>query len=421
MEVKMNQDWKNEYFKELLLLAKGRNENGTEIQQEEWIIRWNDLMELKRKHLPSSLLRFRPIQDDNDLKIRKSEIDGVLYFCDVRKQNDSFDSSLLALDNSVHDSVVRAVIENVKNSGYIVCFNDCTTDNDCTADWIATLPMWEFYANGHKGCCMKYDNVSLWPTEWQDALFPVRYTGFQDFLNEFRIDDFESDSWEYRWYAFYKFVMTNKFFSWSNEKEWRIILDKNLLQKLSKKFDKNIRIYPTDPNFYEQGFSLFKIQEKPYQEICFEQLLAKNEAGELGIINNSNNSNHDQNGEPMFRGISLRCLKPSQIILGKKMINDYREKIMKYCRSHQDVAIRNIRLSDITFEYNQIKLRELNNSMCTTAVENETIDILKGGAYLEGVKKTIIILVNKNLLSISDAAKELGICEKDFKLLMEQQ
>ena len=52
---------------------------------------------------------------------------------------------------------------------------------------------------------------------------------------------------------------------------------------------------------------------------------------------------------------------------------------------------------------------------------DETIDILKGGAYLEGVKKTIIILVNKNLLSISDAAKELGICEKDFKLLMEQQ
>lgn len=431
----MNKDWQKEFFERLLELAKGN------IPKENWTEEWKDLMEFKRKHLPSSLLRFRPIRNEKELELRKSEIDGVLYFCDVRKQNDPFDSSLLSVesDDPMYASVVKAINKDVKNSGYIVCFNDCDADSHYT------LPMWAHYAKDHKGCCMKYDNVTSWQTEWQDALFPVKYRdSFQDFLNEFKRDE---DSWGYEYNALYKYIMSNKFDCWSYENEWRIILDKNLLKKFSKTPDKNICIHPTNMPT-EHGVSLFryndykikeklfeiekilnrtygevynepivKIQEKLHQEMDFEQFLTDNEDGDLGIIN------HDLNNEPEFRGISLRFLEASQIIFGKSNDDTYKynkNKLIAYCKNNTNEVIRNMGISHVTFDENRIKLCEIKN-MNSTESENGIINILKGESYLEGVKKTLINLVKEQLLSISDAAKKLNVSEIEFKHLMEQQ
>lgn len=431
----MNKDWQNEFFDRLLELAKGNVPKGN------WTEEWKDLMEFKRKHLPSSLLRFRPIQNENELELRKSEIEGVLYFSDVRKLNDPFDSSLLLMnsDNLFYNNLVKGRIEDVVNSGYIACFNELPIDS------LDTLPMWAHYARDHKGCCMKYDDISLWPPEWQDALFPVNYRdNFQDFLNEFKRDE---DSWEYEYNALYKYIMSNKFDCWRYENEWRIILDKNLLKKFSKIPDMNICIHPTNM-LTEHGVSLFrynnyrikeklfeiekilnctykevydepivKIQKKSQQEIDFEQLLTDNEDGDLGIIN------HTFNDEPEFRGISLRFLEASQIIFGKSNDATYKNnknKLIAYCRNNTIEVLRNMGILDVIFDENRIKFREIKD-MSPKECENGIINILKGESYQEGVKKTLINLVKEQLLSISDAAKKLNVSEIEFKHLMEQQ
>ena len=310
--------WPDDFHKVLLKLAKAQTEKGEETS-ESWNHNWNKLMEFKRKNIPKTLLRFRPIQDDDDLKLRKSEIDGVLYFCDVRKQNDPFDTSLLSMESDNSDDLerVKRIITDARNSGFIACFNACQVES------YHTLPMWAHYAKDHKGCCMRYDNVHSWPIEWQDALFPVNYRdNFQDFLNDFKV--WESDKkveWQYEDNALYKYVMTNKLDQWSYENEWRIILDKNLLKRFSKKDDMNIRIYP-EKN--EQGIAIFKDNNDETEIVeRFENNL-KDDKKNLDINLTS------ENNEPLIKGISMCCLKPSEIIFGKNINNNYRNSLIEH-------------------------------------------------------------------------------------------
>lgn len=336
MEAKMNLDWQENFFDRLLKLAK--NDVSKEKPEEEW----KDLMELKRKHIPRSLLRFRPIQNEEDLKFRKSEIDGVLYFCDVRemKTNDPFDSSLLSMQSAdpIYAEVVGLINTDVKNSGYITCFNDCHEDN------VATLPMWALYARDHKGCCMKYDKVdSSWSAEWQDALFPMKYRhGFQNFLDEFKNND---DSWEINQKSFCKYVMLNKFDSWSYENEWRVILDKNLIRKLRHKLD--IRVHP-----------YHNIQGLPLSDHSAEKIMVDSFKSMLDTDGTIINYTRKED-EPEFKGVSLNFRKPSQIIFGRNINDDYKNKLIDYCRNHPDKDIRDMKLLDITFKDNRIELSDV--------------------------------------------------------------
>ena len=463
-------NWPSDFHTGLLELAKGGNLNDQEVKE-----KWDELMDFKRKHLPRCLLRFRPIQNENDLKFRKSEIDGVLYFSDVRKQNDPVDSALLLMnqDDSFLNGLVKSRIDDAVNSGYIVCFNESPINS------LRTLPMWAHYAKDHKGCCMKYDNISLWPTEWQDALFPVKYIPedkFLDYLKDFKISN---NVWIHGCGLLSKYIMTNKLDTWSYEHEWRIILDKNLLNKFSKIPDKDIRIHPTRDMPNEQGIPLFKyknryqeqtwneikehlvkvekilgrtdgdvydepifkIQEKPIDEKIFETFLRDNGKRDLGIINHKLNNNELNNNEPQFRGISMKCLKPSEIILGKDIDGNFKKTLIEYCEKKIDISqitisdehiISNQELKKVdktiaevsdSFVLKQFLLEhkaEVKGMILTEYNEEEVMNGFKEEAYMDGVIKTLIDLVREQLLSISDAAKKLNVSEIEFKRLMEK-
>lgn len=410
-------NWPDDFYENFLELAKGVNLNDQEQKD-----KWDELMEFKRKHLPGRLLRFRPIENDNDLKFRQSEIDGVLYFSDVRKQNDPVDSSLLSMnsDKLIYNELVKVRVGDIVNSGYIVCFNESPIDS------LRTLPMWAHYAKDHKGCCMKYDNISAWPTEWQDALFPVKYIpedDYFDYLKEFKIDD---GDYIHGCGILSKYIMTNKLDTWSYEQEWRIILDKNLLNNFSKMPDENIRIYQTKNIPNEQGIPLFryknvykdetwnkikerlfeiekilnrtneniydepifKIQEKTEDEKTFEIFLRDGTGHDLGIINRTLG-----NKEPQFRGISMYFLKPSEIIFGKRIDASYRNKLMEYCKEYPDVN-----LFDMTInEYNKIIIQKVK--------DNGNGDI---------IEKLLSVGVSNEALQ--EVAKKLGIDQDELKL-----
>ena len=63
--------------------------------------------------------------------------------------------------------------------------------------------------------------------------------------------------------------------------------------------------------------------------------------------------------EPVFKGVSLNFRKPSQIIFGRNINDDYKNKLIDYCRNHPDKDIRDMKLLDITFKDNRIELSDV--------------------------------------------------------------
>ena len=191
-------NWPDDFYENFLELAKGVNLNDQEQKD-----KWDELMEFKRKHLPGRLLRFRSIENDNELKFRQSEIDGELCFRDIRTLNDPFDSLLQSVkDDPSLNKVVKSVNMELRNSGYIVCFNEYREDIEETKNMVETSQMWDHYAKGYRGCCMVYD-PSSWGAEWQDALFPVYYRKeHQDFINDFKRSKDDDREWSFNSYFF---------------------------------------------------------------------------------------------------------------------------------------------------------------------------------------------------------------------------
>lgn len=211
----------------------------------------------------SPLYRYRPNIDRAAEEIRT----GKIYLSETNKQNDPFDSSYgltdeaLLLEKHSVDLLIRCIAFIFKNKevnelfriwleatgiplsesipvsafakqfskainrpeGHIILYLKQSMDVGnrrheeqyriaCFSETNASIPMWAYYANDHKGVCLEYDLSRLrvedeYENELRQAFCKVHYS-------EYRPRDEHNDS-----------SLIVKSSQWAHEHEWRLICD----------------------------------------------------------------------------------------------------------------------------------------------------------------------------------------------------
>ena len=91
----------------------------------------------------------------------------------------------------------------------------------CFSEKLNNLPMWNHYANAHKGICFEYDIKNIMGnTNLTDRIFPVYYVDClptaAQFLEKHRKDAFV---------GMFEYFAIHKLEDWSYEKEWRLVIN----------------------------------------------------------------------------------------------------------------------------------------------------------------------------------------------------
>lgn len=210
----------------------------------------NKSFEIKQKHIPNNLYRFRPLSDNNDYEFENLENDKVWLNC-PDNFNDPFDSkplynpdklyNLLKNDSELKKFVTEKdadYINNLYHKTYVeYCKNyriGCFTENNYT-----NILMWSHYANAHKGFCLKYDftdkkqNI---PENLLNSICPVIYSNQIFDITEYlysstkNVTAYLKDNNITRHFnnILLNLVVLFKSDIWSYENEWRIVMEKNL-------------------------------------------------------------------------------------------------------------------------------------------------------------------------------------------------
>lgn len=236
------ENWKNDFIK--ILGNSKLNTNDIE-----------KAFELKSKNIPSLLYQFRP---DTDYAI-KNFLDGVLYLSSPQKFNDPYDAKPLfnpdkVIKLSLEEKYIREYLYKLVGSNDIFSedFTDktkylmnklqnllisqtnnlgisCFTEND-----YKNVLMWSHYANYHKGFCVEYDIRNFDDNNFLRFLYPVIYSNEIYDLAEHLFAMLKS-------YTHPKHPTFNnivnmtvvplyKSLEWQYEKEWRLVIDKNLIR-----------------------------------------------------------------------------------------------------------------------------------------------------------------------------------------------
>ena len=231
---------------------------------------------IKKENIPSKLYRYRPLE--NEIYFIDEVVNAHIYISSPKNFNDPFDSSSVLKAESIKTSeelknrfkesfrnfADRKDIRHIFNSKHWferMCsyyanvidkegnrkknytdelkdviaktlyreieklnefINNMSTSFSkvtCFTENNTNLPMWNHYANAHKGICLEYDmsnNVSEYITK---RLFPVFYVNelpdgirlvFDGKINRFNSSDY---------------LLLHKLIDWSYEKEWRLVYD----------------------------------------------------------------------------------------------------------------------------------------------------------------------------------------------------
>jgi len=113
------------------------------------------------------------------------------------------------------EDINSEINETINRTYRFACFTQSKTN----------LPMWNHYANGHKGVCLEYDTTEINNIININALFPVKYVDkLPDGISLMKAQD------ELRM----EYFLMHKLRDWSYENEWRLIYNigfwyKNLL------------------------------------------------------------------------------------------------------------------------------------------------------------------------------------------------
>lgn len=257
------------------------------------------LRELKREFLPSSLFRFRPV-DDKSLNRRLDEIEkGEVMLVIPDMLNDPFEC-LFAFDKSkVQKSFIDAgrkrsaennpgmdpkifekafakrkkqgdqmlekmlpkIMKNIANTVLICSFSE---DKN-------SMPMWSHYASNHKGLCLEYDmSVLREDAAFMECMCPIEYKDERIDATEHIIEAirYESYGGKYKkeWVSAGMKAASRKDPNWQYEREWRLIYFSNIFwdqPDLSKKIctiDRPRKIY--------LGAKILRCHEMAIRDVC---------------------------------------------------------------------------------------------------------------------------------------------------------
>ena len=263
-------DWKNDFLK----LYMSTNEN--EVQQ---------AINLKEENIPRHLYRYRSA---SEAKFVRNELLGQIYMPHISELNDPFDScSLLESENINHyfdmddfrtklEYIIGRKIpdEKLKDEtwsedmiDYVMSLQGIPDINKknaiesdqvdarrklektnarlneivksdyriaCFSETPYNLPMWNHYANGHKGICLEYDTLKFnYNPTLRQRLFPVYYQNrlpdVLELMKDMDLNHLPKSLFDY--------ILIHKLGDWSYEKEWRLVLD---LLQIDEADNKNI-------------------------------------------------------------------------------------------------------------------------------------------------------------------------------------
>jgi len=242
----MLKSWQQEYIDELV----GMN--------------WPELMELKRCHLPSSLFKYKFIDDNvkdenGDPYSISSLKSDTIWLSSPNKLNDPYDCSFDITDDDItklggalvsdYDIKIEEAFEKLESEGkseVIVAMkklfehrhekliNEFSTKAKDLYQKIFSLSerkdsilMWTHYAKDHTGFCIEYEaSADLWDGQFLRCIHPVVYTD-----NLLDIGRYLTST--NRWEKFISFLLPALFKAkdWEYEKEWRLVYGYGILEK----------------------------------------------------------------------------------------------------------------------------------------------------------------------------------------------
>lgn len=172
--------------------------------------------------IPKSFYRYRKFSFYVDSEIRE----GYTYLSRPTKFDDIFDSKYMMVSKNEKDELYRflfsakgididevtEVLINKRNTLYdnrlrVGCFTQKNTN----------IPMWYYYADQHRGVCIKYDFSDLSLLDKEECIFlPVVYPKDEELDEYYLFTKEDCDACAIR-----NALIKNR--DWSFEKEWRII------------------------------------------------------------------------------------------------------------------------------------------------------------------------------------------------------
>lgn len=206
-------------------------------------------LEQKRRKIPKKLYRYRSALIEENKNWRVSEIlDGNIYLAHPRELNDPLESRFLLsedeksierliekiktneeyngklanIDFSVFSEIEKKIMVDVikffleqQNFAYSKKCRDIIKFA-CFTTKPLNLPMWNHYADGHKGYCLEYDTEKM-SILLQNKLFPVCYVEKLPNLIDVLL------SGNAQKFLFFDLIALQKLKDWSYEDEWRLI------------------------------------------------------------------------------------------------------------------------------------------------------------------------------------------------------
>ncbi len=251
-------EWKKEFIK--LYISNNVTEYGM-------------ALELKCKHIPNKLYRYRSLSDET-MEYRFGEIvRGELYMSHPMELNDPFEAKSHMKSNDIvryapeKETYEEIFSEKLSQEIYTDIFNsenwleklmlyvseqsgpkdkvEETKDilcnvimkqyeelNEVISDLARrmvrfasfttkpdNLPMWHHYTNGHKGICLEYNTEDLVDIYQKNMLFPVYYVD--------RLPDivYMMHRRIHPEFSLFRYMAMHKLMDWSYEDEWRLIYD----------------------------------------------------------------------------------------------------------------------------------------------------------------------------------------------------
>ncbi|MBQ8417056.1 MAG: DUF2971 domain-containing protein [Phascolarctobacterium sp.] len=281
-------------------------------------------LELKRVNMPSKLYRYRPL---NNLEYFEDEVvNAHVYLANPKMFNDPFDSSsvlqpeniktseelknrfkesfknfadrkdiryifnskhwfermcgyyanVIAKENSrktkhvdeLKDVLAKALYKEVEKwNEFINSMSTSFSKVTCFTENNINLPMWNHYANAHKGICLEYDMSNSVSEHQIKRMFPVFYVNelpdgirlvFDGKINRFNSSDY---------------LLLHKLIDWSYEKEWRLVYDASfwydrLVDIPESFYDEGRVIDFIKPSKIYLGYQITDYKEAFVREVC---------------------------------------------------------------------------------------------------------------------------------------------------------
>lgn len=279
-------DWKDRFLK----LYMSTNED--DVQQ---------AINLKEENIPRHLYRYRSA---SEAKFVQSELLGQIYMPHIRDLNDPFDSCSLLESENINNYFdmedFRAKLEHITGSkipdeklkddtwsedmmDYVMSLQGIPDTNKktaielyqvdvrrnleesnarlneivksdyriaCFSETPYNLPMWNHYANGHRGICLEYDTLKFnYDLTLRQRLFPVCY---QDRLPDI-LELMKDMDLKHLPKSLFDYILIHKLRDWSYEKEWRLVLNILQIEEADNKGDTGTIKWLTKPSKVYMG------------------------------------------------------------------------------------------------------------------------------------------------------------------------